>query len=72
MADFCVGVHDEVKNFDHDVQAANPNSLARFFADDGTAFGDPKAVLEAAVRFAKDLLANTGCSVECMHVYSKN
>ena len=72
MADFCVGVHDEVRNFDHDVQAADPNGLARFFANDGTAFGDPKAVLEAAVRFAKDLLANTGCAVECMHVYSKS
>lgn len=42
----------------------------RFFADDGFSVASPKAVIEAAVRFAKYLLVNTGCTVEGMSVYS--
>lgn len=46
------------------------SSRMTFFADDGFSVASPKAAIEAAVRFAKDLFVNTGCTVERMSVYS--
>ena len=42
----------------------------QFFSDDGFSVATPKAAIEAAVLFAKDLLVNTGCMVEHMSIYS--
>ena len=47
---FCVGVHDEVKQFDADVQAEDSNGVARFFADDGFSVATAKAVRPCASR----------------------
>ena len=52
-ADFCVGLHPEIKVLDAEVAVAG--GAARFDMDDGYVVGPPEAVFPAVLRFSDNI-----------------